>query len=72
MPDKGLSSTYRDSTHPILNCQLRNASELAFVVGDENEFRGLGMCGNPQIVVADHLCLGLQGGANCPIELAGA
>src|SRR5712691_11862005 len=68
----GTSSTYRGSTHPILNFQPPNASKLAFVVGDQDEFRRLGMGGNPQVVVADHVSLGLQSGADCPIELAGA
>src|SRR5438132_289002 len=68
----GTSSTYRGSARPLLDFQPRNAAKLALVVGDQNEFRRPGMCGKPQVFVADHLSLGLQDSADCPIELAGA
>src|SRR6266849_11191924 len=57
----------RTAAGPVLELKSGDALELAFIVGDESEPRGLGVSSNPEIVATDHLAASLQRCANLSV-----
>src|SRR6266849_5388971 len=45
---------------PVLHLQTPHSPELPLVVGDQRQPRRLGVRGNPQVVISDHLALAFQ------------